>query len=197
MSEDAKAPDERPAGPAAAAAATPAKGGPKIPPLVLLIAVVVLALGAGAAAGALLVAPRIIHARQAALADAGHGKGGKARKKPRKESRSGKEGEGKTPVYKLENIIVNPADSQGQRFLMCSIAIESDDPKVLDGLREHEIELRDHVVTLLAAQSLESLTAPGARDSLRARLLAAIRPTLGADDQDAELQVFLPQFVIQ
>jgi flagellar FliL protein len=186
--------NETPEAPAAAAApgATAGAGAPQI---VVLSAVVALSLGAGAALGGFLVAPGLIRARQAAaasqLAEPHH-------KTAKKKSSSGKKGEaGKSPVYKVDNIIVNPADSGGQRFLMCTVAIEADDSRLLDVLREHEVELRDHVVTLLSRQPLSRLTAQGSRDSLRADLLEAVRPVLGEDGADADLRIFLPQFVVQ
>lgn len=197
MSDDAKAPEAATAEDAQKAAPA-AKPAAKEPPIVVLIAVVVLALGAGAALGTLLLAPRIIHARQAAaLAEAKDPHHKKEKKDKKKEKKGGKEGEGKSPVYKLDNLIVNPAGSLGQRFLMCSVAIESDDPKALDVLRENEIELRDKVVSSLASRTLDELTAPGARDTIRTRLLGVIRPVLGEDGQDAEIKVYLPQYVIQ
>jgi len=166
----------------------------------LLIGIVVGALTAGVALGALLVAPRVNTMRHAMALKAKldpaqkHDAAGKKDKSKDKD----KKGEaGKPPVYKLDNIIVNPAGSQGQRFLMCSVAIESDDSKALDQLREHEIELRDKVVTLLSSQSLERLTADNCRDTLRAELQRAIHPVLGAEFKETELRVYLPQFVVQ
>lgn len=198
MSNETQPTPEAPAGtPAAAAAppagAKPAGGKPALP--IVPILVVVLALGAGAALGALLLAPRINAARHSAAVAALDPQAKKPKKADKKHEKKGEAG--KSPVYKLDNIIVNPAGSQGQRFLMCSVAIESEDEKALDVLREHEIELRDRVVTLLSEQTLDRLTAENARDSLRIRLLHAIRPTLGPDGKDTELKVFLPQFVVQ
>ncbi len=178
--------------------APPAK--PKLTLPIMLIGVVAGALVAGAALGSLLVAPQVNRMRHAAAVAAACDPGHKRDKKDNKEGKDkkGKKGEGtKAPVYKLDNIIVNPAGSQGQRFLMCSVAIESDDAKALDLLREHEIELRDRVITMLAKQTLDRLTAEGSRDSLRAELLAIIKPALGPDGQTTELKVFLPQFVVQ
>jgi flagellar FliL protein len=193
--KDAK--DGKPAAPQAAAAAAPAAAKPAPP--VVLIAVVAVALVAGAALGSLLLAPRVIHARQAAaaaqLADP-QSQHEKAKKK--KDKSTGRKGEeGKPTVYKLDNVIVNPAGSQGQRFLMCTVAIESDDSHALDELRAHEIELRDHVVSLLSKETLDRLTAQNARDSLRADLLKVILPVLGPDGADTELKIYLPQFVVQ
>jgi flagellar FliL protein len=184
--------DAPPADGAAAAAGAPAKAAPPV----VLIAVVALALSAGGALGALLVAPKIIHARQAAAAEQLADPHGKKAKKKKKTDKKGEEG--KPTVYKLDNLIVNPADSQGQRFLMCTVAVTSDDPHALDVLREHEIELRDHVITLLSHKTMDRLTSEGARDTLRAELLnTVIKPVLGADAEDTELKVYLPQFVVQ
>lgn len=179
------------------------------PPPVVLIAVIVAALGAGVASGALLVAPRVIHGNQTKafaaakedLAGGGHGK--KKGKKDKGEKKEGKGGEhgggegGKSPIFRLDNLIVNPAGAQGQHFLMCSIAFELEDSKLGDILREHEVELRDGVISTLESQSMTQLTAPGARDSLRVRIAAVAMPLLGEDGEDTELKVFLPQFVIQ
>jgi flagellar FliL protein len=199
MSEQAKDPKDAPA-PAEGAdkAAAPAK--PKLALPFMLIGVVAGALVAGAALGSLLVAPQVNKMRHAAAVSAATNPGHKADKKDKKDKKESKDkkGEaGKAPVYKLDNIIVNPAGSQGQRFLMCSVAIESDDPKALDTLREHEIELRDRVITMLAKQSLDRLTSEAARESLRAELLVVIKPALGPEGQDTDLKVFLPQFVVQ
>ena len=196
MSEEAKGPEAAPEGGAPAAKPKAAEPAP-----VVLAGVILVALVIGSALGALVLAPRLIQSRQqAALAEAKDPHAAKAKDKKGKKhekKKEGKEGEGKASVYRLDNIIVNPANSDGQRFLMCSIAIQADDPDALDVLREHEIELRDRVVTLLAAESIETLTAAGVRDSLRSRILTAIKPVLGEDGEDVELQVYLPQFVIQ
>ena len=207
MSEPTPEPKERQEAAAAAPAPAPKKAGPAPPP-VLLIVVIVAALAAGAASGALLVAPRLIHAKQAKafaaaeadLAGGGHGKKGKkGKQKDKKDEKGGSHGAegGKSPIFRLDNLIVNPAGAQGQHFLMCSVAFELEDSKLGDILREHEIELRDRVISTLESQTMTQLTAPGARDSLRHRIAAVTIPILGVDGEDTELKVFLPQFVIQ
>lgn len=195
MSEEAKDPKEAAAG-GAEKAPDAARKAPALP--LALIGVVAGAVAVGAALGGLLVAPRLNVMRHAAVVKAAMNPGGAAARKSDSKEKKDKKGEpGKSPIYKLDNIIVNPAGSQGQRFLMCSVAIESDDAKALDQLREHEVELRDRVITMLARQDLDRLTAEGSRDSLRGELLEVIRPVLGPSGKDTELKVFLPQFVVQ
>ncbi len=175
---------------AAAAAAKPAAG----PALPLLLGAAAGALVIGAVAGMFLVGPMVVKGRAAsALASAdGHGgakPGGKEGKK-----HGGKEG-GKTGLFKLENIIVNPAGSQGTRFLMTTVAIELADEKEREVLSEREVQIRDRVVTVLEACSMEQLMLPGVRDSLRARIAIALEPVLG--DEVSHFTIYMPQFVIQ
>jgi flagellar FliL protein len=97
-------------------------------------------------------------------------------------------------VFKVENIIVNPAGCEGTRFLMASVAFELPDEKVEARLRDHDFMVRDAVIGVLENQPLEALTRAGARDSLKRQLAEAILPLAG---RHLRLRVFLPQFVIQ
>ena len=90
--------------------------------------------------------------------------------------------------------IVNPAGSEGSHFLMASVAIQVADDHAVDALRAHDDAVRDRVISVLEKESIESLSAPGARDTLRTRIARALAPYTGITDPS---RVFLPQFVIQ
>ena len=96
-------------------------------------------------------------------------------------------------MFKLENLIVNPAGSQGARFLMTSVAIDVPSDKVEAHLREHEAEVRDAVMSALESETLDMLTRPGARDSIKDRIARIVVPLAG----DPDIHIFLPQYVIQ
>ena len=163
--------------------------------LMLLIGVAALGVVLGGTLGSLVLAPALIAARHPKPAvakesadeesssdeDQDHGKKGKH------------DGEKKNSVYRIDNVIVNPAGSQGSRFLMASVAFEVRDPKVEARLRERDIQVRDVVTATRESQTLEMLSRPGARDSLRHQLANVVRPLAGG----ARLQVYLPQLVIQ
>ncbi len=156
----------------------------------LLVGAVALGLALGVTTGTFLVAPRVLAARSARPAAADE--------KAAKERGGGAHGEKdrgkKGSLFRVDNIVVNPSGSQGTRFLMVSVAFEVPDEKAGAELREHEVEVRDAVISTLESQTLERLTRPGARDSLKRRLAAAVTPmTAGA----RWLRVYLPQFVIQ
>ncbi len=180
MSEEANAPPT-PEG----AEVKPAKGPNKL----MLPLIVALMTIAGGVVGVWVVGPKL-SARanlQAGLEAAGKDE------KPA-EGKEGEKGGEKGPVFKLDNLIVNPSGSQGARFLMVSVAVETVDGKQDEELRAKESQIRDLVISLLEKQTMESLSAPGIRDSLKAQLSDTITIIAGSK---TKLHVFLPQFVIQ
>lgn len=186
------------------APAAEAKG----PNKMVLIGALVGGLLAGGGLGVFVVGPKVAPPPPAeALAAADEhadGKKGK-KKKDKKDGHEKKEagghggGEGgeaaAAPIVKLDNLIVNPAGSDGSRFVMASVAIELETPEEMALLKEREIELRDGVTTLLGGLTLQQLSAPDARAVLKSRIAATVKPFL--DDEEAEPKVWLPQFVIQ
>lgn len=180
------------AGPGASpAAAAPVTGvtttaGKKTGPLVgLTLGGAVL----GGLVAAFVIAPRII-ARQAPVVGAdstgpgGHAGGAENEGEPAGERR----------LVELTNIIVNPAGSQGARFLMTTVAFSVREEKAYQVLQDNEVELRDRVTSILESQTMAQLTAPGARDSLKVQIGAIATSLIGPN---VPVQVYLPQFVIQ
>lgn len=173
---------------------------PAAPPPLILAAVGLVALLSGAGAGAFLVAPRFMPAAASTEAgEDGHGKKdekGHGKKDEKGHGKKDEKGHGEkgSSVYRVDNLIVNPAGSQGQRFLMATVAFDFSDAKVNEEVRAREVEVRDRIITTFESQTMDDLTRPGARDSLRARLHAVMAPIAG---EDAEFEVYLPQFVIQ
>ena len=161
-------------------------------PPIVLIAIVAGGLLAGTAVGVFVVGPMVARPGAAAAADSGEGGGAASRDEHGKPRRGGR-GE-KPTLYRIENLIVNPAGSNGQRFLMASVVLEFQDAKLEEEARNREVELRDAVISTLESQSLEALSQLGARDSLRTRLRARLRPIIG---EQVDFRVFLPQYVIQ
>ncbi len=156
-------------------------------PLTLLIpaGAAVVAAGLGIVLGLLVLGPKAVAMRSGAPAakesEGQHGKKG------------GKEGE-KTAVFRLDNLIVNPAGSGGTRFLLASVAIEVPDERLQARLRDRDFQVRDAVISVLERETIDEVSSPGARDSIKARIGRVVRPMVG---RNVPMQVYLPQFVLQ
>lgn len=163
-----------------AASAKPAgrKGPVWLVPAVALVAALV-----GAVVGALIIAPRFQPAAPAVTAGLDPAPAEPA-----------PEGPEKGPIFRVDNLIVNPAGSQGSRFLMISLAVETPDAKVDAVLRRQEARIRDLAISLLERLTMEALSTPGIRDSLKRQLSDTISAVAGTS---TKLRVFLPQFVVQ
>jgi len=153
------------------------------PNKILLLGVLGGALVLGGATGSMVIAPKIISARSAKHATA-----------PAHADEKKQSPEAKGVIYQIENIIVNPAGTQGIHFLMITVAFEVPDPKSEAAMRENDVRIRDKVIETLESESMEMLTAPGARDTLKRDLAAAVKPFAG---NARWMKVYLPQFVIQ
>jgi flagellar FliL protein len=102
--------------------------------------------------------------------------------------------ESSAEVIELENIVVNPAGTEGMRFVMVSFGLQVEDAAARQSLVARELEVRDVVSSMLERQTLEMLTSPYARDSLRSLVARAVAQFL---PEGMELQVLVPRFVIQ
>jgi flagellar protein FliL len=146
----------------------------------------------GGLAGTMVVGPMVVAAR--AKPPVSEGLDPDAEPKPEgaegEPTAAGEEG----PMFRIDNLIVNPAGSQGTRFLMVSIAVATPDAKVEALLRAREPAVRDAVISLLEKQTMQRLAEPGFRDSLKVSLADTISVIAGSASR---LAVFLPQFVIQ
>ena len=168
-------------------------GAPAFP---ILLAVTAAALLGGAAIGDFLVAPRIVAASRARpeAKPAADAEAPEANRSGSGDSKAdkGKKSNEKPATYRMDNIIVNPAGSNGTRFLMASVAVEVSDKTLQAAMKERDAELRDAVISALERQSLEVLLKQGARDTLRHEIEASIERVM-----NVPVRVFLPQFVVQ
>lgn len=162
----------------AAAAAPPAKG------KVMMMAVGGLVVGL--AAGFLGVGP-VLAKNKAATPAKVEAKAEKA------EGEGGKEGAG-AAVWPIENLVLNPAGSNGARFLMVNATFELKDEASKEKAKEKEAEARDIILALLGKKTVDQLTDINQREGIKKEVLSAIAPLF---PKGTVTKVFFPQFVIQ
>jgi flagellar FliL protein len=100
-----------------------------------------------------------------------------------------------SPLYLFDNMVLNPAGSNGQRFLLVATAIEVSDASLVETMRSRDAEARDLLGSVLAAHTVDQLTDLARRDSLRAEIAEALSRMV--KKPKAVRRVHFPQFVVQ
>ena len=152
---------------------------------IALLIVTLLGLGAGGVVGSTTLGDSlgpILAARAQASAEAGEG--------------HGEEGDevGPASMHLIDNLVVNPARSQGTRFLLTSIAVQVNAPEMVDVVAQSDVEIRDALIIVLGAKTVDELTDIARRRQIAQELHDAIVDIVGPDVIRA---IFIPQFVIQ
>jgi flagellar protein FliL len=183
---------------------SPAPSG--IKKLLPAILAVVLGIGGGAALGVFVAGPVLTKgmvipkAEKKKAADHGeegdeeaHAEEGEAEEEDHGDGKK-KDAAAAPEIHTLDNMVINPANSGGSRFLLVSIAIEAGSTKALETLKARDAELRDAVVSAIASRDVEALTNIAFRDTVKLELATAINSRFG---KRTVKKLFFPQWVIQ
>ena len=95
----------------------------------------------------------------------------------------------------IENLVLNPAGSNGTRFLMAAVAAEVKDEKIDEEMGQRDAELRDAVLRILGERTVDQLAEMSLRDALKNELVDSLNARLKS--KTAVKRVYFPQFVIQ
>lgn len=97
-------------------------------------------------------------------------------------------------VFVVSDLIVNPAGTNGTRFLLTTIGIEVATPEEKAELQKKEIQVRDALISILTSKGLDQLARVDQREILRneivlkmGQLMASGKPT----------NVYFGKFIIQ
>lgn len=147
-----------------------------------LVAVLVLTLGGGGLAGMKVVGPKL----GPVLAE-------RALEAPKKK-KGGHGGEAESTLHLVDNLVLNPAASGGQRFLLTSIALQVESPEDVAELAARDLEIRDAFIMVLGTKTVDQLTDVKYRPQLTRELREAVDALVGPGMVH---RVLIPQFVIQ
>lgn len=115
--------------------------------------------------------------------------------KPAEHAEKKGEGEGSgAVVHPVENLVLNPAGSNGTRFLMVTATFELKDQSGDEAMKTKEAEVRDRILALLGKKTVEELTDVTQREVIKKETMDAITPLF---PKGMIVKVFFPQFVIQ
>jgi len=79
--------------------------------------------------------------------------------------------------FTIEEVTVNIADTRGNRFVRAGVYFEAA-PAVLEELEANRARMVDTLGQVLSTKTLDDLTSPSIRGTLREELLGIINPTL-------------------
>ncbi len=94
----------------------------------------------------------------------------------------------------LPDIIINPASSGGQRFLMLNIGLEAKQTKTLEEVTSKEVVVRDTVLKVLGSRSIDELADISKRNELKESLRQAVNSVLRTGEIE---RLYFTRYVIQ
>ena len=94
----------------------------------------------------------------------------------------------------LNDVMLNPADSGGKRFLVVSLGLETRTSDVIAELEQKDIVVRDAVLRLLSAYTSEELSSIELRSRLKDEILAELNRVLQKGDID---RLYFTQYLLQ
>lgn len=97
-------------------------------------------------------------------------------------------------VYTLDDIIVNPAETDGKRLLLVSVGLDMPDKQQKDMLKDKEVIIKDRIITVLSSKRIDELNSPGYKDSLRIELAEDLNKMLAGHRIN---KIYFSKFIIQ
>ncbi|ARA94765.1 MAG: flagellar basal body protein FliL [Bacteroidetes bacterium] len=94
----------------------------------------------------------------------------------------------------LEGLIVNPAGTEGTRYLMISLGLEAPSAEVFAEISRKDIVVRDTVLKILGTRTVQELSQIESRDRLKTELRSAINGVLTEGEIS---RLYFTQFVLQ
>ncbi|MGC8594355.1 MAG: flagellar basal body-associated FliL family protein [Candidatus Kryptoniota bacterium] len=97
-------------------------------------------------------------------------------------------------VYVVKDLIVNPAGTNGLRFLLTTIGLEATSEQTVKELEKRDVQVRDAIIQILTSKTLIDLDNPSSRDSLKIEIAGNINRDLVTG---RITNVYFSKFIIQ
>lgn len=97
-------------------------------------------------------------------------------------------------VYVVKDLIVNPAGTNGLRFLLTTIGLEATSEETVKELEKRDVQVRDAIIQILTSKTLIDLDNPSSRDSLKIEIAGSINRDLVTGKIT---NVYFSKFIIQ
>jgi flagellar basal body-associated protein FliL len=132
--------------------------------------------------------------KPAASESKGHGEKSEGKKSKSSEGEGGGEEGGESNIYIVKDLILNPAGTNGTRFLLMTVGFEVSNAEAKKELEAKDVQVRDALNTVLTAKTLTTLSMPERRDSLREEISEKVGKLLHSGELN---NVYFSKFIIQ
>jgi len=96
--------------------------------------------------------------------------------------------------YEINDLVINPAGTQGRRFLVIEMGLETDKPELLEEAKLKEIWIRDAIITLLAKKEPDELLDFNLRRKLKTEILTVLNKKLSTGKFN---RVYFKKYIMQ
>lgn len=97
-------------------------------------------------------------------------------------------------VYAIDDIVVNPANTGGSRFLAVSFGFELGSSRAASDFESRELVVRDALITILSSKTVAQLTDAKQKEVIRYQIQKRLSDLLGTDQIKG---VYYTDFVLQ
>lgn len=97
-------------------------------------------------------------------------------------------------IHVIEDLVVNPAESGGSRYVAASVAFEVNDPEMIPDFERHDPQIKDFLIRLLGSRTVAELADVRTREQLRQDIRSEMEKTFGEGSIKA---VYFVSFVLQ
>ncbi len=97
-------------------------------------------------------------------------------------------------VFIVKDLIVNPAGTNGLRFLLTTIGLEVSSQETEKECEKRNVQIHDAIINILTSKTLPQLDEADSRDSLKTEIKTAINQDLTTGNV---INVYFSKFIIQ
>ena len=97
-------------------------------------------------------------------------------------------------VYVVKDLVVNPAGTNGLRFLLTTVGLEVTSEETVKELEKRDVQIHDSIIGILTSKTLPELDDTNSRDSLKYSIRDSINNELVTGKV---MNVYFSKFIIQ
>lgn len=97
-------------------------------------------------------------------------------------------------IFQIEDVIVNPADTEGKRLILASIGFDVAEQKELEEFKAKEVLLKDVIVSTISSKSLLQLSNAMYKDSLKIEIFNRVKTLIPESKLNT---IYISKYIIQ